>query len=198
MSTRTTHCRPRLSPAAIGSAVAGALLLMQGMPAHAEAASGAATAQAQPAAQVSATRVGVVNLSRLMDESPQAQQAKSNMAKRFKQRKDVLEKTASALEAKAQTLKDQGESMDEARRDALSADIRDQQRELSLKQSQYNDDVSDAEKQELKRLRKDLRAVISAYAQDHGYDVILSDDVLYARPSVDVTDQILARLKQSA
>ena len=183
----------------MGSAVAGTLLLMHGMAAHAEAANSAAkAAQAKPAAKAPSTRVGVVNLSRLMDESPQAQQAKDNMAKRFKQRKDLLEKTANALESKAQTLKDQGESMEEAKRDALSADIRDQQRELNLKQSQYNDDVSDAEKQELKRLRKDLRAVINAYAEDHGYDVILSDDVLYARPSVDVTDQILARLKQSA
>jgi len=137
-------------------------------------------------------KIGVVDLTRLVNESPQAQQAKDNMARRFAERKNALEQASDALERQMDKLKQNSD----ARRDALSANIRDAQRKLTLKQSQYNDDVSDAEDKELKHLRSDLRSVIDAYAQAHGYDVILGNSVLYARPGIDVTDQILARLNK--
>lgn len=161
------------------------------------------TVQAAPDAQAEASakaapapRIGVVDLQRLMDESPQAQQAKDNMAKRFAARKNTLEETSQALEQKMDKLKEGGDSMSDTQRDALSADIRDRQRKLTLKRSQYNDDVADAEDKELKHLRSDLLSVINAYAKAHGYDVILSNSVLYARPDIDVTDQILTRLNK--
>lgn len=158
-------------------------------------------AMAQPPAAAArksaqAPKIGVVDLTRLVNESPQAQQAKDNMARRFAERKNALEQAADALDQQMDKLKQNSDSMSDAGRDALSANIRDAQRKLTLKQSQYNDDVSDAEDKELKHLRSDLRSVIDAYAKAHGYDVILGNSVLYARPGVDVTDQILARLNK--
>lgn len=141
-------------------------------------------------------KIGVVDLTRLVNESPQAQQAKDNMAQQFAQRKNALEKTADDLQTQMDRLKESADKMTDVQRDKLSSEVRDSQHELALKQSRYNDDVSDAESQELKRLRSDLRSEITAYAKAHGYDVILGDSVLYADPGINITDDVLARLKK--
>ncbi|MDA3921461.1 MAG: OmpH family outer membrane protein [Salinisphaera sp.] len=156
---------------------------------------------AQPSAGVAqkpteAPRIGVVDLTRLVNESPQAQQAKDHMAKRFAKRKTALEQAAHTLQVKMDRLKDNADKMSDAQRDKLSSDVRDSQHDLALKQSRYNDDVSDAETEELKQLRADLRSEINAYAKAHDYDVILGDSVLYANPKLDITDQVLARLSK--
>lgn len=178
------------------SVVAGCLSALCLTVASVSAQAASDNASAEPAKTVAGARIGVVDLDRLMDESPQAKQARTHMARRFAQRKDALEQTAEELEVKADRLKKQGDSMSEDQRNALSSDIRDGQRQLTLKQSQYNDDVSDAEDAELKQLRSDLRSVIDAYAKAHDYDVILGESVLYAAPGVDITDQILDRLNK--
>ena len=85
--------------------------------------------------------------------------------------------------------------MSDEDRDALQASVRDGQRELQMSQSKYNDDVSAAEQNEFEQMRSDIRDVIDAYANDRGYDIILGDSVLFASEPVDVTDEILDRLK---
>lgn len=172
---------PRISFWAVALVVAGAVV--------------AAEADAQPTRPP--PRIGVVDLDRLVHESPQAQKAKKNMAERFAKRKDVLEKASDHLQSEAQHLKDDTQSMSDAERDRLKSKIRDDKHQLQLKRSQYNDDVSDAEHKELDDMRSGLRQVIHDYARDNDYDLIVGDSVLYANDSVDITDAILKHLKQA-
>lgn len=156
----------------------------------------ASAADAQPTRPP--PKIGVVDLDRLVRESPQAQNAKKNMAERFAKRKNALEKASAALQSEMNRLKDNSESMSDDERDQLQSKIRDDKHQLQLKQSQYNDDVSDAEQKELDHMRSDLRQVIDDYAKNNGYDLIMGDSVLYASDSVDITDAILQRLKTQA
>ena len=143
-------------------------------------------------------KIGVVDLDRLVRESPQAQKAKKNMAERFAKRKNALEKASDELQSEMDRLKNNSESMSDEERERLSSKIRDDKHQLQLKQSQYNDDVSDAEQKELDHMRSDLRQVIDDYAKNNGYDLIMGDSVLYASDSVNITDAILQRLKTQA
>ncbi|KEZ77042.1 OmpH family outer membrane protein [Salinisphaera hydrothermalis] len=143
-------------------------------------------------------KIGVVDLDRLVRESPQAQNAKKNMAERFAKRKNALEAASAELQSEMDRLKNNADSMSDDERDQLSSKIRDDKHQLQLKQSQYNDDVSDAEQKELDHMRSDLRQVIDDYAKNNGYDLIMGDSVLYASDSVDITDAILQRLKTQA
>lgn len=154
------------------------------------------TAMAQPTRPP--TRIGVVDLDRLVRESPQAQKAKQNMAERFAKRKNVLEQTSDELQSEIDRLKKHSETMSDDQREQLSSSIREDKNRLQLKQSQYNDDVSDAEQNELNSMRSNLRQVIDDYAKQHGYDLIVGDSVLYANDTVDITDAILERLRQQA
>lgn len=154
-----------------------------------------ARAEAQPTRPP--PRIGVVDLDRLVHESPQAQQARKNMAERFARRKNALEKASDHLQSEVDHLKDSAETLSSDARDQLKSKIRDDKHQLQFKQNQYNDDVSDAEQKELDNMRAGLRKVIDGYARENGYDLIVSDSVLYASDSVDITDAILKRLKQA-
>lgn len=157
---------------------------------------GAGAVQAQPTRPPA--RIGVVDLDRLVRESPQARTARKNMAERFAKRKQALEKASNALQVKMDRLKDKADSMSDDQRDQLSAAIRDAKHQLQRERSHYNDDVSDAEQKELAVMRSDLRQVIDDYARNNGYDLIVGDSVLYASDSVDITNAILRRLKKQA
>jgi len=140
-------------------------------------------------------KIGVVNLPQLVSASPQAQRAKKNMEKQFAKRKEELEKQREQLQSDVERLKRDGPVMSEDAREKLEDQIRDQQRRLQLKQQEYNEDVSKAERKELEALRDDVRKVIDDFAAKNGYDLIVGDGVLYAGDRVDVTNQILERLK---
>ncbi|MES1947348.1 periplasmic chaperone for outer membrane proteins Skp [Salinisphaera sp. C84B14] len=153
--------------------------------------------QAAPAASDGANkvlRIGVVDVSRVVNESPQAARAKSSMATQFAKRKNALEAKANALRQDMDRLAQDGSVMSDEDRDRLQSDIRDRQRELQLERSKYNDDVSDAEQKEFEQMRGDILDIINQYAEDNGYDLILGEGVIYSSDAVDVTDEILAEL----
>ena len=160
----------------------------------------AAPLQAAPPTQGAANkvlRIGVVDVARVVNESPQAARAKSSMATQFAKRKNELEAKSNALRQDMDRLAQDGSVMSEADRDKLQSDIRDRQRELQLERSKYNDDVSDAEQKEFEQMRADILKIIDQYAEDNGYDLILGDGVIYSSKAVDVTDEILAELGDS-
>lgn len=140
-------------------------------------------------------KIGVVNVSKLVSESPQAQQARSSMAQQFTERKKELKQQRQQLQEDVQRLKRDGSAMSEETRQQLEDSVRDQQRQLKLKQSEYKDDVKSAEKEELGKMREQIGQVVQQYAQDHNYDLIVGQGVLYASDQVDVTPRVLQRLK---
>ena len=118
------------------------------------------------------------------------------MAKQFAKRKNELEAASESLRQDMERLNRDGSVMSEDDRARLQTRIRERQRELQMRQGQYNDDVAEAEQKEFKRMRADIRGVIDAYAREQGFDLMLGDGVLYATEAIDVTDEILDRLKQ--
>lgn len=140
-------------------------------------------------------KIGVVNLSQLVSQSPQAQRARSSMEEQFAERKETLQNKREQLQEDVQRLKRDGSVMSEEARQELEESIRDQQRQLKLEQSEYNDDVKSAEQKELQALREEIRNVIQQYADDHNYDLIVGQGVLYATDQINVTGRVLQRLK---
>lgn len=141
-------------------------------------------------------RIGVVDVDRLVNESPQASRARTSMAKQFARRKNELEAASENLRQDMERLNRDGSMMSDDDRARLQTRIRERQRELQMRQGQYNDDVGEAEQKEFKQMRADIRRVIDAYAREQDFDLMLGDGVLYATDAVDVTDEILDRLQQ--
>ena len=66
------------------------------------------------------------------------------------------------------------------------------QQDMRQMATRFQGDLSDLESRLIKMETDDIRAKISAYAKEHGYDIIADSTILaFAKESYDVTDEIL-------
>ncbi|MDE2090140.1 MAG: OmpH family outer membrane protein, partial [Gammaproteobacteria bacterium] len=62
-------------------------------------------------------------------------------------------------------------------------------------QDSFREDLNIRQNQEFGKLQRTVYDAIVTLAKQQKYDLILSQGVVYAGPRVDVTDQVLQRLK---
>lgn len=140
-------------------------------------------------------KVGVVNYAKLMQESPQAKAAQDALRAEFAGKQKELQTQQAALKSKEDNLqRDQG-TMSVEQRNAIERDVRDGNRELSLKANQFQDDFNARQNEELSKLQKMLVEEVQNYAQGQKFDLVLADGVIFAAPVLDITPQILSALQ---
>jgi len=149
-----------------------------------------------PLAQAQAqAKVGVVNVARLLQESPQAQAASQALENEFASRRRELETQQKDLKAREDKLQKDGAVMAEAERRNAEKALRDGQRELARKQNEFLEDLNVRRNEALGQLQRSVLQEVQAYAKSAGLDVVVAD-ALYASPSVDITNQVLAALSR--
>ncbi len=156
----------------------------------------AATAVPFTTAQAQA-KVGVVNVARLLQEAPQAQAASAALENEFAGRRRDLENQQRDLKAKEDKLAKDGATMADAERRNAEKVLRDGQRELARKQNEFMEDVNVRRNEALGQLQRTVLQEVQGYAKSAGLDVVVAD-ALYASPSVDITNQVLAALQSKA
>ena len=139
-------------------------------------------------------KIGVVNVARLLQESPQAQAASQALENEFAARRRELENQQKDLKAREDKLQKDGAVMAEAERRNAEKTLRDGQRELARKQNEFLEDLNVRRNEALGQLQRNVLQEVQAYAKTAGLDVVVAD-ALYASPSVDVTNQVLAALQ---
>jgi outer membrane protein len=141
-------------------------------------------------------RIGVLHVERILRQSAAAKAAHDRIEQEFKGRDaDIARKEqavrddTAALEKERATL-----SADEraARERALDANARDVQR---LRQ-QFAEDLRTRQFEELDKLKERLDRVLTQFAKERNYDLILQD-ALYVGRAVDITDEIIKALGTS-
>ncbi|MGB5101729.1 MAG: OmpH family outer membrane protein [Steroidobacteraceae bacterium] len=153
-------------------------------------------AGALPLAQAQAqAKVGVVNVARLLQESPQAQAASQALENEFAARRRDLENQQKDIKAREDKLQKDGAVMAEAERRNAEKALRDGQRELARKQNEFLEDLNVRRNEALGQLQRSVLQEVQAYAKAAGLDVVVAD-ALYASPAVDITNQVLAALSR--
>jgi outer membrane protein len=145
-------------------------------------------------AALAETKVGVVNITRLLQESPQAQAASQALENEFAGRRRELENQQKDLKAKEDRLQKDGAVMAANERASTEKALRDGQRELARKQNEFMEDLNVRRNEALGQLQRAVLQEVQSYAKGAGLDVVVADP-LYASPSVDITNQVLAALQ---
>jgi len=140
------------------------------------------------------TKIGVVNVQRLLQESPQAQAASSALENEFAARRRDLEAQQKDLKAREDKLQKDGAVMAEAERRNAEKTLRDGQRELARKQNEFLEDLNVRRNEALGQLQRTVLQEVQTYAKSAGFDVVVAD-ALYASPAVDITSQVLSALQ---
>lgn len=149
------------------------------------------TAFAMPAS-AQETKIGVVNLQYIVQNAPQTKAVMDELREEFAPREREIvakQKEFEDLQAKAQ--KDAAVMGETERRNA-EKELRDLQRDLQRLGQEYQEDLNLRQNEELGSLQRTLVNEVQEYAQTQGYDLIVSDGVLYVSTAINITEAVLA------
>jgi outer membrane protein len=140
-------------------------------------------------------KIGVVQYSRLMQDSPQAKAAQDALRGEFAPKQKELQTQQQALKTKEESLQRDSATMSVEQRSQAEKEVREGNRALSLRVNELQDDFNARQNEELSKLQKTLVEEVQAYAQAQKFDLVLADGVIWAGPALDITPQILSALQ---
>lgn len=155
---------------------------------------GAALAMA-PLAASAEVKIAYVNTGRLLEESPQARVAQQLLESEFMPRQRELATQQKALQEKSEKLKREAAVMSEADRTKSEREMRDGERDLARRFSELQEDANLRRNDEFGKVQRALLQEVQTYARANGFQLIVSDGVLFAAESVDITPQVIAAMK---
>ncbi len=153
----------------------------------------AATAWVAPVA-ADDYKIGVLHVERILQQSSAAKAAHDRIEQEFKARDtDIARREQEVRDASAQLEKSRATLSAEeraARERALEARSRDVQR----MRQQFAEDLRGRQFEELDKLKERLDRVLTRYAKERNFDLILQDALFVGR-TVDITDDVIKALE---
>src|SRR5690242_11737443 len=110
------------------------------------------------------TRVAVVNIAKLVTESPQAAAARQKMDQEFSARRKALEASEQKLAADYEKGKKDASVMSPDAKKKLETDLGQRQRDFLQQKNQYNADVAKRQEQELATLQQTIQETVNQVA----------------------------------
>ena len=158
---------------------------------------GAALAAA-PLAQAAEMKIGYINFGRLLEESPQAKAAQAALEGEFLPRQRDVAAQQKSLEEKRDRLKKEAAVMSEADRTKTEREVRDLELAVQRRFNELQEDLNLRRNEEVGRMQRALIMEVQSYAKANGYQLVVSEGVLFAAEAVDITPQVVAALKSKS
>lgn len=142
-------------------------------------------------------KIGVVSVEKVLGKAPQVEAINAAMLKRFGGRKDELKALEKEIKDKQENYQRNELVMTEDKLNTLKNTILDRIKSFKKKEAALGQEVSTMRNQEFSVLQQSIRSIIDDVAKEGNYDLILSDGVVYADKSIDISDKILDKMKQA-
>ena len=138
-------------------------------------------------------RVGYVDMKQVLDNAPQVLAGREKLDLEFRPRNETIE----FQERQVQSMDDRLQMGDltEDARTRLDRELREMQRNVNRQKEDLRDELSFRRTEEVQKLEDQINQAVQQIARDNGYDLILSSPVVYADPSLDITQLILDQLR---
>jgi outer membrane protein len=141
-------------------------------------------------------RIAFVNATKVFEESPQYKSARDRLQTEFSRREKELLSSQKQLKKLEEKLQRDGSVMSESEVKRLERDILSRSRKLKNSQTEFREDLNLRQNEEFKKLRQQVREVIQEVGKEEKIDLIVSDGVVYFSKKIDISDKVLAKLKQ--
>ena len=138
-------------------------------------------------------RIGYVDMKQVLDNAPQVLAGREKLDIEFRPRNETIE----FQERQVQTMEDRLQigDMAEDDRKRLDRELREMRRNVNRQREDLRDELSFRRTEEVQKLEDQINLAVQEIARDNGYDLILSSPVVYADPSLDITQLILDQLR---
>jgi outer membrane protein len=143
----------------------------------------------------SALKIGAVKVVRVLEQSPQYQEAGKLLDKEFEARGKVLIGAQKNIKALEEKLGKDRAIMSESEISKLERDILAKRRDYKRDQDEFREDINFRRNEELKKIQKVIFETIQKVAKENNYDVVLSEGVIYASSKADMTELVIESLK---
>jgi outer membrane protein len=142
-------------------------------------------------------KIGVINVGRLLEQSPQSEAVTKKLQDEFGPRQRELQAQEQKLRTQQETFNRDAPVMSEEERLNLERQIRDAQRDLQRAQNEYLEDLNLRRNEEVGKLQREVLTKVQEFARAQQYDLVLAD-AIFVSTAVDITDAVLAVLKPGA
>lgn len=139
-------------------------------------------------------KIGFVNVPKVLEKAPQAESAKKRLEQEFAPRDKTLVAQQKEIQALEDKMSKDSAVMSDSERRNLEKDLMSKQREAKRAQQEFSEDFNLRRNEELGKLQKRIVEAIRSIAKDEGYDLLLTDGVIFAADQLDVTAQVQKKL----
>jgi len=143
-----------------------------------------------------ATRIGYVDMKRLLDNAPQVVSGREKLSKEFQPRDASLKADEKRLDELRERQQKEGATTATTDADTLKREIDALDRSIKRNREAMRNDLKSRSDQELDKSWREINDAVVAFAREQGYDIIVPSPVVYASARVDITDQVLDRLRK--
>lgn len=142
-------------------------------------------------------KIGVVNVSLLMDRAPQTKAAMDALQEEFAPRQREILAKQTELQEEVEKAQRDASVMSETERRNAEKSVRDLQREVTRLDTEFREDLNLRQNEELAKLQRSILQEVQTYAQAEGYDIVVGDGVLFASTSANITEEVLRAVEAS-
>jgi outer membrane protein len=147
-------------------------------------------------AQTPNARVGYVDMKRLLDNAPQVVAGRQKLEREFQPRDTALKADEKRLADLRERQQREGATMAAADADTLKREIDALDRSIKRNRDAMRNDLKSRSDQELDKSWREINDAVVEFAREQGFDLIVPSPVVFASPRVDITDQVLERLRK--
>ena len=140
--------------------------------------------------------IAFVNTPQVLEQAPQAEAVRNTLQKEFAPRDAKLAAEQKKVKELEEKLVRDGAVMSDEERRKLERDILSQKREIKRTRDEFTEDFNIRRNEELAKMQREIALSIVGLAKEKGYDLILENGVIYASERVDITKDVIDRLKQ--
>jgi outer membrane protein len=148
------------------------------------------------AALAQSPKIGYVDVPYLIDNSPQAREASTQLEEEFGAAQQQLQEKQQDYQRLQQKLQKDGLVMSESERQEIEQQMRDLKRDIQRDEETFREELNIQRNDAFKRVRNAVMQAVQNLAADEGYDLVVGQGALYASDAVDLTERVLERMKE--
>ncbi len=150
-----------------------------------------------PAWGQDSARIGYVNWDEITQSAPQIQYVKDKLTIEFDNRKNQIADDEETLSQLEERLVRDSSLMTDSVRIETERSIRELRRKVQRDKEDLRVELEYRLDSERQQVEDEIYKVVTDFAQENGYDLIIPGPALYASDSINLTEQLLERLRVS-
>lgn len=160
----------------------------------------AALLVAAPAAAQATTKIGVIEVQRIVQDSAMGKESLARVQKAQTGKQEELVRRQKELRDLEQKIQEQNKTLSEEALEKLQKDYQTKALDLKRFQDDAQRELEELQRRELGELEKKVMPVIQQVSKDEGYLLVFNkfqSGLLYADDTVDLTDKVITKFNSA-